>query len=152
MSAPIRFDLQSHSTHSDGALEAAEVVERAARAGVELLALSDHDTVSGVTEALRAGERYGVRVVPAVEISAIDADVDTPRELHILGYNIDHADPALTARLAEFLADREQRTLRMAAAREELDFELKHAQLDARVSAGKPIGRPHLAEAVLAAP
>lgn len=152
MSASIRFDLQSHSTHSDGALEAAEVVERAARAGVELLALSDHDTVSGVTEALRAGERYGVRVVPAVEISAIDAGGETPRELHILGYNIDHIDPTLTARLAEFLADREQRTLRMAAALEELGFELDRAQLQERVAAGKPIGRPHLAEAVLTAP
>src|ERR1700683_271827 len=58
--APLHFDLQSHSTHSDGALEAAEVVERAARAGVELLALSDHDTVSGVAEALRAGERHAI--------------------------------------------------------------------------------------------
>jgi 3',5'-nucleoside bisphosphate phosphatase len=152
MVTPIRFDLQSHSTHSDGALEAAEVVERAARAGVELLALSDHDTVAGVAEALRAGERHGVRVVPAVEISAIDADAQTPRELHILGYDIDHADPALTARLDEFLADREQRTLRMAAALEELGFELDRAQLERRVGAGKPIGRPHLAEAVLAAP
>jgi predicted metal-dependent phosphoesterase TrpH len=152
MASSIRFDLQSHSTHSDGALEAAEVVERAARAGVELLALSDHDTVSGVAEALRAGERYGVRVVPAVEISAIDADGETPRELHILGYNIDHTGAALTARLAEFLADREQRTLRMAAALEELGFELDRAQLEQRVAAGKPIGRPHLAEAVLDAP
>jgi predicted metal-dependent phosphoesterase TrpH len=148
----IRFDLQSHSTHSDGALEAAEVVERAARAGVELLALSDHDTVSGVAEALRAGERYGVRVVPAVEISAIDADAQTPRELHILGYGIDHTGPVLTEKLAEFLADREQRTLRMAAALEELGFELDEAELEGRIAAGKPIGRPHLAEAVLAAP
>jgi predicted metal-dependent phosphoesterase TrpH len=152
MATPIRFDLQSHSTHSDGALEAAEVVERAARAGVELLALSDHDTVSGVAEALRAGERHGVRVVPAVEISAIDADSQTPRELHILGYNIDHTGAALTAQLAEFLADREQRTLRMAAALAELGFELDRAQLQERVAAGKPIGRPHLAEAVLDAP
>ena len=152
MATPIRFDLQSHSTHSDGALEAAEVVERAARAGVELLALSDHDTISGVAEALRAGERYGVRVLPAVEISAIDADRETPRELHILGYKIDHTDPAFAARLAEFLADREQRTLRMAAALEELGFELDRQQLHERVAAGKPIGRPHLAEAVLAAP
>jgi predicted metal-dependent phosphoesterase TrpH len=152
MATPIRFDLQSHSTHSDGALEAAEVVERAARAGVQLLALSDHDTVSGVAEALRAGERHGVKVVPAVEISAIDADGETPRELHILGYLIDHTGEALTARLAEFLADREQRTLRMAAALQELGFELDRAQLQERVAAGKPIGRPHLAEAVLSAP
>ncbi len=119
---------------------------------MELLALSDHDTVSGVAEALRAGERYGVRVVPAVEISAIDADAQTPRELHILGYNIDHAGPVLTARLAEFLADREQRTLRMAAALKELGFELDEAEIEGRIAAGKPIGRPHLAEAVLAAP
>jgi 3',5'-nucleoside bisphosphate phosphatase len=148
----IRFDLQSHSTQSDGALEPAEVVERAARAGVELLALSDHDTVSGVAEALRAGERYGVQVVPAVEISALDADAAQARELHILGYGIDHTGAALTAKLAEFLADREQRTLRMAAALKELGFELDEAQIEQRVAAGKPIGRPHLAEAVLAAP
>lgn len=148
----LRFDLQSHSTHSDGALEAAEVVDRAARAGVTLLALTDHDTVSGVAEALRAGERHGVRVVPAVEISAIDPAAEEPRELHILGYDIDHAGPQLTAQLAEFLADREQRTLRMAAALKEAGFELDEDQLNNRVAAGKPIGRPHLAEAVLAAP
>jgi hypothetical protein len=153
----LRFDLQSHSTHSDGALEAAEVVERAARAGVELLALTDHDTVSGVAEALRAGERHGVKVVPAVEISAIDADgeaggIGTPRELHILGYRIDHTGSKLTARLSEFLADREQRTLRMAAALREQGFELDEAEIEGRIAAGKPIGRPHLAEAVLACP
>jgi predicted metal-dependent phosphoesterase TrpH len=62
----LRFDLQSHSTHSDGALSAAEVVARGADAGVELLALSDHDTISGVSEAIAAGERHGIRVVPAV--------------------------------------------------------------------------------------
>ena len=133
------------------------MVDRAARAGVELLALTDHDTVSGVSEALRAGERHGVRVVAAVEISAIDAGgeesgIGTPRELHILGYNIDHTGTVLTEKLAEFLADREQRTLRMASALKELGFELDEAELERRVAAGKPIGRPHLAEAVLAAP
>jgi 3',5'-nucleoside bisphosphate phosphatase len=152
-----RFDLQSHSTHSDGALPAAEVVARAAEAGVELLALSDHDTVSGVSEAIDAGRRLGVQVVPAVEISAVDdgsgGEGDhVVRELHILGYGIDHAGPVLTERLSEFLADREHRTLRMAAALKELGFELDEQQLDARVAAGKPIGRPHLAEAVLGAP
>ncbi len=152
-----RFDLQSHSTHSDGALPAAEVVERAAEAGVELLALSDHDTVGGVSEAIATGERLGLRVVSAVEISAVDEGQGGEgdhivRELHILGYNIDHAGPVLTKRLADFLADREHRTLRMAAALQEAGFELDEHQLDERVAAGKPIGRPHLAEAVLAAP
>jgi 3',5'-nucleoside bisphosphate phosphatase len=121
---PPRFDLQSHSTHSDGELPAGEVVAAAAAAGVELLALSDHDTVSGVSEALAAGERSDVAIVPAVEISAIDRGPAAERELHILGYLIDHSGAALAARLAEFLADREQRTLRMAAALRELGFEL----------------------------
>jgi predicted metal-dependent phosphoesterase TrpH len=147
-----RFDLQSHSTHSDGALSAAEVVERAAQAGVELLALSDHDTVSGVSEAIAAGERLGVRIVPAVEISAVDEGSAVPRELHILGYDIDHTGEVLTEQLAKFLADREQRTLRMAAGLEEVGFELDREQIDGRIAAGKPIGRPHLAEAVLSAP
>jgi 3',5'-nucleoside bisphosphate phosphatase len=149
---PPRFDLQSHSTHSDGALSATEVVQRAAQAGVELLALSDHDTVSGVSEAIAAGERAGVRVVPAVEISAVDADRAVPRELHILGYNIDHTGPLLTQRLAAFLADREQRTLRMADGLREAGFELDDRQISTRIAGGQPIGRPHLAEAVLGAP
>jgi 3',5'-nucleoside bisphosphate phosphatase len=148
----LRFDLQSHSTHSDGALEAAEVVDRAARAGVTLLALTDHDTVSGVAEALRAGERHGVRVIPAVEISAIDTGSKEPRELHILGYNIDHTGPPMTGRLAAFLADREKRTLRMRDGLREAGFELDEAEIEQRIAEGKPIGRPHLAGAVLGAP
>ena len=152
-----RFDLQSHSTHSDGALPASEVVERAAAAGVELLALSDHDTISGVSEAIATGERLGLPIVPATEISAVDggsAEAGDPvaRELHILGYNIDHTGPMLTEKLAEFLADREHRTLRMAAALREAGFELDEREIADRIAAGKPIGRPHLAEAVLGAP
>jgi hypothetical protein len=149
---PLRFDLQSHSTHSDGALSATEVVELAAEAGVELLALSDHDTISGVAEAIEAGERFGVRVVPAVEISAVDADSPVPRELHILGYKIDHTGPPMTERLVDFLADREQRTLRMRDALREVGFELDEAEIEQRIAEGKPIGRPHLAAAVLGAP
>jgi predicted metal-dependent phosphoesterase TrpH len=148
----LRFDLQSHSTHSDGVLSAAEVVQRAADAGVQLLALSDHDTVSGVSEAIAAGEALGVHVVSAVEISAVDADSPVPRELHILGYDIDHTGPVITARLSDFLADREHRTLRMRDALREVGFDLDEAELEARIAAGKPIGRPHLAGAVLRAP
>jgi len=147
-----RFDLQSHSTHSDGELPAEEVVKRAGEAGVELLALSDHDTISGVAEAIAAGERYGVKIVPATEISAVDADAPVPRELHILGYKIDHTGPPMTERLQEFLADREKRTLRMRDALRECGLELDEAEIEQRISEGKPIGRPHLANAVLNAP
>jgi hypothetical protein len=147
-----RFDLQSHSTHSDGTLPAADVVQRAGEAGVELLALSDHDTVNGVPEAIAAGETNGVRVVPAVEISAIDATAPVKRELHILGYDIDHTGPVMTAKLADFLADREKRTLRMRDALEDVGFELDGQEIEQRIAEGKPIGRPHLAGAVLRAP
>ncbi|HUA10771.1 MAG TPA: PHP domain-containing protein [Solirubrobacteraceae bacterium] len=148
----MRFDLQAHSTHSDGALSATEVVEQAAAADVQLLALSDHDTISGVAEAIAAGERLGVRVVPAVEISAVDAGSTMPRELHILGYLIDYEAPLMEERLAEFLADREARTLRMAAALRDVGFALDEEEIERRIAEGKPIGRPHLAAAVLAAP
>ena len=117
-----RFDLQSHSTHSDGVLSAADVVARAAEAGVQLLALSDHDTISGVAEAIEAGKKHGVKVVSAVEISAVDEGASSPRELHILGYRIDHTGPPMTDRLEEFLADREKRTLRMRDGLREAGF------------------------------
>lgn len=150
----MRFDLQSHSTRSDGALEPGAVVAAAAEAGVELLALSDHDTLAGVAEAIAAGEEHGVKIVPAIEISAIDdgGEGGTPRELHILGYLVDHTDPAFNETLAGFLADREQRTLRMAQSLRDLGFELDERTISARVQAGEPIGRPHLAEAALSSP
>jgi len=148
----LRFDLQSHSTSSDGVLAPAEVVARAAQAGVQLLALSDHDTVGGVTEAIAAGERLGLNVVSAVEISAVDDGSPVPRELHILGYLIDHTGPVIVEHLAAFLADREQRTLRMRDGLLEAGFALDETELEQRVAAGKPIGRPHLAGAVLRAP
>ena len=143
MGAPT-FDLQSHSTRSDGGLEPAEVVRLAAQAGVELLALSDHDTVDGVGEALAAGERHGVRVVPATELSSIDGERE---DMHILGYRVDHADPALLEALTGFRADREARAGRMMDALRELGFELDTAAIDARVAAGAPVGRPHIARA-----
>lgn len=149
-----RFDLQSHSTRSDGTLEPADVVAAAARAGVELLALTDHDTLAGVPEALRAGAHHGVAVAPAIEISAIDdgGEGGKARELHIVGYLVDHEDPAFNAALDDFLADRERRTLRMADGLRELGIELDEQLIAARVAAGEPIGRPHLAAAALAHP
>jgi predicted metal-dependent phosphoesterase TrpH len=146
----LRFDLQAHSVHSDGTLPAAEVVERAAGAGVELLALTDHDTVGGVSEALAAGECLDVRVIPATEISAIDDGAG--REVHVLAYAIDHLHPQLSECLAEFLADRERRTMRMADALRELGWQLDERELRARQAAGQPIGRPHLASAILRCP
>jgi 3',5'-nucleoside bisphosphate phosphatase len=146
---PPAFDLQSHSVHSDGALSASDVVARAAAAGVELLALTDHDTVDGVPEAIAAGRAHGVRISPAAELSAVHGEYE---DLHVLGYGLDVEDPDLRARLEHFRGDRARRIAAMADRLRELGFELDDAPLRARGDAGKPIGRPHLADAVLAHP
>ncbi len=141
------FDLQSHSVHSDGALAPAEVVGRAVRAGIELLALSDHDTVDGVPEAATAARHHGIRLSPAAELSAVHGEAE---DLHILGYELDHADAALQDRLADWRGDRERRIVAMADRLAELGFALDRTALDERRRRGRPLGRPHLAQALLA--
>jgi predicted metal-dependent phosphoesterase TrpH len=143
------FDLQSHSLHSDGALSPSDVVLSAVEAGVELLALSDHDTVDGTDEALATAGEVGLRMVPAVEISAVD---EVGQDLHILGYMIDHRDPVLLERLEGYRADRERRSESMSEALEELGFSVEHEVLERRIAAGKPVGRPHIAQAVVGHP
>jgi 3',5'-nucleoside bisphosphate phosphatase len=142
--APPTFDLQSHSTHSDGELPPRGVVAAARAAGVELLALSDHDTVDGVDEALEAGAVEGVRIVPATELSSIDGDRE---DLHVLGYGIDHRSPALLDALERYRADRSRRGERMAGALRECGL-----ALDFPDRGGRPVGRPHLAQAAFSHP
>jgi predicted metal-dependent phosphoesterase TrpH len=143
------FDLQAHSVHSDGALPAAEVVARAAASGVRLLAVTDHDTVDGVPDALTAAREHGIALSPAAELSAVHG---AHEDLHILGYELDVADATLLELLEDFRADRGRRIFEMADRLRELGFELDDAPLKDREAAGKPIGRPHLADAVLAHP
>jgi predicted metal-dependent phosphoesterase TrpH len=134
------FDLQSHSVHSDGALTPVGVVAAAAAAGVELLALSDHDTVDGIADAAKAAAEHGIGLVPAVELSSVDP---LGEDLHVLGYRIDHADPVLAERLEAYRADRRGRIGRMADAMEELGWELDRTLFADLESPG----RPHLAAA-----
>jgi 3',5'-nucleoside bisphosphate phosphatase len=143
------FDLQCHSRHSDGELDPAAVVGLAADAGVRTLALTDHDTVDGVAEALLAGAAHGVRVVTAVEISAVH---ESREDLHVLGYGLDHEDAALAGRLADFREDRVRRAQAMTEALREAGLTIDDDMLAARREAGLPIGRPHLAEAVFSHP
>jgi 3',5'-nucleoside bisphosphate phosphatase len=146
---PPTFDLQSHSIHSDGALPAADVIAHAAASGAELIALTDHDTIDGVPEAREAAERHGIALSPAAELSAVHG---AHEDLHILGYELDDFDEDLTAILHDFRGDRARRIAEMADRLRELGFEVDDAPLEARRRAGKPIGRPHLADAVLAHP
>ncbi|MCX6385348.1 MAG: PHP domain-containing protein [Solirubrobacterales bacterium] len=141
MAAPT-FDLQSHSTASDGVLTPTEVVARAHRAGVDLLALSDHDTVDGLDEAFSAAAATGgeLTLVSAVEISSLDRD---NKDLHILGYNIDHNNPTLLARLALWRQDRWTRGERTAQTMRELGWEVELPLRD-----DSPLGRPHIAAAI----
>jgi len=135
--------------HSDGVLPAAEVVGLAADAGMRLMSLTDHDTVDGVEEALRAAADRGVRCSPAAELSAVEGDFE---DLHVLGYELRHQDATLRETLADFRADRGRRIYAMADRLEELGFALDREPLRAREGAGSPLGRPHLADAVLAHP
>lgn len=146
---PPTFDLQSHSIHSDGTLPAADVIAHAAASGAELVALTDHDTIDGVPEAREAAERHGIALSPAAELSAVHG---AHEDLHILGYELDDGDDDLKAILQDFRGDRARRIDEMADRLRELGFELDDSPLKARRAAGKPIGRPHLADAVLAHP
>ena len=144
MSAPT-FDLQSHSLASDGSLPPALVVSAAYDAGVELLALTDHDTVAGVGEALAAASALGgITVIPAAEISALDGDHE---DLHICAYGIDHHDLGLNLALERWRLDRHARADRMVDALRNDGLQLAIPQQEQ--DAARPIGRPHIAQAVL---
>ena len=132
------FDLQSHSDQSDGAFRPGEVVKLAAKAGVELLSLTDHDSVDGVPEAREAAAEAGLRIVTGVEISALDR---SRGDLHILGYLIDEHDRALGTRLETFRHERERRAQAMAGAIRQLGYELDEGILRAAFPGGK-INRP----------
>jgi predicted metal-dependent phosphoesterase TrpH len=140
-----RFELQGHSTQSDGELSPAEVVRAAKQAGVELFALTDHDSVDGVREAADAASEVGLTLVGAVEISVLDP---VAADLHVCGYLVDPTNSQLLAQLKRSREDRQARAERMIAALEQNGWVVDREALDRRVAAGLTVGRPHLAEAV----
>jgi 3',5'-nucleoside bisphosphate phosphatase len=135
--------------HSDGALDPQRVVEAAFQAGVRLLALTDHDTIEGVTAAVSAAASLTLEVVPAVEISAIGG---AEGDFHVLGYLVDPGNEDLLGALTRFRCDRDRRARAIAESLESLGFALDWSPLQRRLDAGKPIGRPHLAQAVVSHP
>ena len=148
MSRPT-FDLQSHSVYSDGSLRPSEVVRLAAEDGVELLALSDHDNIDGVAEALVAAEKFGLRIVPAVEITAVD---DRQDDIHLLGYLVDHTDAGLLGRLDGARQERLRRSHLMGERLERAGWSIDLEFLRLVEAEGGAVGRPHLAEALLRDP
>jgi 3',5'-nucleoside bisphosphate phosphatase len=141
----LAIDLHTHSCCSDGSLTPGELVQRAAGSGLHVLALTDHDTVAGLDEALGAAAMAGIRLVPGVEISASWRG----QAIHVLGLWIDPADRQLRARL-DSQAERRRTRMRAICARLS-KLGLPGADLLAAVEAapGLPT-RAHLAEALRA--
>src|SRR5680860_1381446 len=136
------IDLQSHSTVSDGQLPPAEVVEKAAEAGVTVLALTDHDAVAGVPEAAAAAERLGLELVPAIEMSCVHEYAD---DLHICGYWIDLEMIASVCERAQ--RERVSRAEEIIANLRREGFELTLEDAIAEAGDALSIGRPHIARA-----
>jgi len=141
----LNIDLHSHSNCSDGALDPAELIARAAAAGVQVLALTDHDTVAGLEEAQRSAALHGLQLVPGVEISASW----NAQAVHVLGLWIDPASHELGASLRAQTDLRRERMAKMCAQLTKL--RLPGAELLAAVQAipGVPT-RTHLAQALVA--
>jgi predicted metal-dependent phosphoesterase TrpH len=145
VSGTLNIDLHTHSTFSDGSLSPAALVERAASAGVEVLALTDHDTIAGLDEAQRCAVQHGLRLVPGVEISASWR----AQAIHVLGLWIDPASSELRGMLQ---AQGDLRRVRMREICARLErLRLPGAELLAAVEAnpGLPT-RAHLAAAMVA--
>jgi predicted metal-dependent phosphoesterase TrpH len=137
-------DLHAHSTASDGSRSPADVVREAKRIGLAAIALTDHDTVAGITEATAAAEDLGLRVVPGVELSAVEGDVET----HILGLHLSDTRE-LEAQLVALRDMRRTRAERMVARLNELGVRIDFASV-LEQAAGGAIGRPHVARAMIA--
>lgn len=139
-----RADLHIHTTASDGVLTPAQVVEEAARVLLSACAISDHDTVAGIPEAIEAGTRLGVQVVPAVELST---DLG-PFEIHILGYFIDWNSVKLTKLLEKLRTARMERSRRIV---EKLRLQGVPVTFDRviEIAGSGSVGRPHIAQAII---
>ncbi len=137
----MKFDLHLHTTASDGTDTPEEVVALAAEKGFEVIAITDHDTMSGVAEALAAGRRLGVRVISGVEISA---GGDT--EVHVLGYAIQKPEKLLQV-LEKMRVQRSQRMRQMVLRLNELGVEVPLNRVTGL--AQESVGRSHLARVLV---
>uniref|UniRef100_A0A7C4EKV3 PHP domain-containing protein n=1 Tax=Fundidesulfovibrio putealis TaxID=270496 RepID=A0A7C4EKV3_9BACT len=132
-------DLHTHSNVSDGELPPAEVVRLAARAGLAAVALTDHDTVDGLEEALAAGAAHGIEVIPGCELSVRDQG----REMHLLGLWTRPDSAVLRQALIDFRAQRDARNRQMVEKLRVMGIPIRYEDVLA-LSRGTP-GRPHMA-------
>lgn len=136
-------DLHTHSTASDGQYSPAALVRLAKERGIETLALTDHDTLDGLDEAILAGGEASVRVLRGIELSAKEY-----RGLHILGYCVSPDAPGLRELCAEMKRSRNERKHRIIAFLCEKGVEISLAEVE-ELAGGGIIGRPHFALAMV---
>jgi len=137
-------DLHTHSTASDGSRAPADVIREAKRIGLAALALTDHDTIDGIAEATAMGAELGVRVIPGIELSAVEGDSET----HILGLHLSD----MRAMECELVGLRDMRRARAARIVQRLNDLGVRIELTAVLeqAAGGAVGRPHVARAMIA--
>ena len=140
-----RADLHAHTHCSDGHLSPAELVAKARQCGLKALAITDHDCIDGLAEGLVAGARHGIEVIAGVELSVtVAAD-----EVHLLGYFFDPDHTGLCDHLEVFQQQRWVRAVRMVDRLNALGVSLSVEAVQAQAK-GRALGRPHVAEALLA--
>lgn len=138
------LDFHAHSTASDGALAPAALISRAHARGLRRFALTDHDTLAGLPEALARGRALGLEVVPGIEISATWEQ----RSVHVLGYYFDPDHPELRALLDRLVHGRARRNRAILARLADLGVPLDESVLGSED--GGTVGRPHIARALVA--
>ena len=139
------IDLHTHSRVSDGTETPAELIVAAAVAGLDVVAITDHDATSGWTEAFDAARGTGLTVVPGLELST---QLDYA-SVHVLGYLVDPADPALVAETSRIRDERLHRAESMVD-RIAVDYpRLSWADVAAQTTPGSTVGRPHIADALV---
>jgi hypothetical protein len=140
-----KADLHTHSLASDGTRPAAQIVGLAKQAGLAAVAITDHDTVAGVEEALEEGRKLGIDVVPGVEIST----AANGKEIHVLGYFVDWRDASFLSRLERLRNTRNERNEMMIEKLNELGLQVTMEEVLAEAGRtrqdGESVGRPHIA-------
>ena len=139
-----RIDLHLHTTHSDGSFSAAEVVRLAHQAKVTTLAITDHDIVSGIPEAIATGAKLGIEIIPGVEISSRVGE----NELHILGYFLNWQDQELSQRLASLRESRHSRNPQIVERLRALGLDVTYDEVKA-LAGTDAVGRPHIARLLM---
>lgn len=139
-----RIDLHLHTTHSDGSLSPTDVLRLAHKAGVTALAITDHDIVTGIPEAIAAGAELGIEIIPGVEISSRIGN----SELHILGYCLQWQDPELNRRLAFLRESRHSRNPQIIERLRALGLDVTYEEVRA-LAGTDAVGRPHIARLLM---